>query len=268
MAISHVFNMDCMEGMKKYPDGFFDLAVVDPPYGINITGRHRSQSVQAERERERGGHRSSAELPDRSAVCGSYGRGRPPISRRAVSGYPSTGKKLKVESKFYPVFDDSSPPDAAYFRELRRVSKNQIIWGGNFFLDNLGATNCLIVWDKKRRGLDQADCEIAWTSFNEQNRIFEFRWNGMLQGDMKNKEERIHPTQKPVALYNWCFQRWCKPGSKILDTHLGSGSSRIAAYENNLDFYGYEIDEFYFKLQEDRFEKHRSQMSLFVNEGD
>ena len=135
-------------------------------------------------------------------------------------------------------------------------------------MDNLGATNCLIVWDKKRRGLDQADCEIAWTSFKEQNRIFEFRWNGMLQGDMKNKEERIHPTQKPVALYNWCFQRWCKPGDKILDTHLGSGSSRIAAYENNLDFYGFEIDIYYYEEQEKRFSQHTQQFSLFVDEGD
>lgn len=147
-----------------------------------------------------------------------------------------------------------------------RVSKNQIIWGGNFFLDYLGPAPCMIVWDKKRRGLDQADCEIAWTSFKEQNRIFEFRWNGMLQGDMRHKEERIHPTQKPVALYNWIFQRWCRPGDRILDTHLGSGSSRIAAWENNLDFTGYEIDKVFYDMQEERFQDHIRQLSLFQSE--
>lgn len=171
--------------------------------------------------------------------------------------------KLKIPSTFYHAFDDSSPPDEAYFRELMRVSKNQIIWGGNFFLDKLRATSCFIVWDKKRRGMDQADCEIAWTSFKEQNRIFDFRWNGMLQGDMKHKEERIHPTQKPVALYRWLLDKYAKPGDKILDTHLGSGSSRIAAFESDLDFWGYEIDPVYFELQEKRFEEYTAQQKLF-----
>jgi len=239
-----VYNMDCMEAMRQMPDNAFDLAVVDPPYGISITARHQFKD-------------------GKTPLIG--GGGRPFGGKKHTVERES--KKWSYESTFYHAFDDSSPPDAEYFRELRRVSKNQIIWGGNFFLDYLGAASCLIVWDKKRRGLDQSDCEIAWTSFKEQNRIFEFRWNGMLQGDMKNKEERIHPTQKPVALYNWCFQRWCKPGDKILDTHLGSGSSRIAAYENNLDFCGYEIDKFYYEAQEKRFVQHTSQCNLFV-EGD
>lgn len=110
--------------------------------------------------------------------------------------------------------------------------------------------------------MDQADCEIAWTSFREQNRIFEFRWNGMLQGDMKNKEERVHPTQKPVALYEWIFSRWAKPGDRILDTHLGSGSSRIAAHKAGLDFTGYEIDKYYFDRQEKRYAEFTSQVSF------
>jgi site-specific DNA-methyltransferase (adenine-specific) len=207
----------------------------------------------------------SAELPDRSAVCGSYGRGRPPINRRAVSGGPGTGKKLKVESKFYPVFDDSSPPDAETFRELKRISKKLIVWGGNFFLDNLGPASCMIVWDKKRRGMDQADCEIAWSNLNGQSRIFEYRWNGMLQQNMKEKETRIHATQKPVDLYAYLYTlAKLKPGDKVLDPYLGSGSSRIAAYNAGLDFYGYEIDETYFRLQEERFEKHTSQQNLFL----
>ena len=168
-------------------------------------------------------------------------------------------------SKFYPVFDDSSPPDETYFRELQRVSRNQIIWGGNFFLDHLGRATCMIVWDKKRRGLTQADCELAWTNLPGQSRIFEWKWNGMLQQDMKNKEERIHATQKPVALYKWLYQQFAKPGFKVLDTHLGSGSSRIAAYDAGLDFWGYEISRTYFDLQEERFARHAAQLSLFVD---
>ena len=164
------------------------------------------------------------------------------------------------------MFDDSSPPDAEYFWELERISKRQIIWGGNFFLDYLGAASCLIVWDKGRRGMDQADCEIAWTNLPGQSRVFEFKWNGMLQGDMKNKEQRIHATQKPVALYRWILLHYAKPGDRNLDTHLGSGSSRIAAYDAGLDFVGYEIDKTYFDLQEKRFAEHTSQMNLFLQE--
>lgn len=117
-----------------------------------------------------------------------------------------------------------------------RVSKHQIIWGGNFFLEYLGNASRMIVWDKKRRGMDQADCEIAWTSLPGQNRIFEYRWNGMLQGDMKNKENRIHPTQKPVALYQWILEQFAKSGDKILDTHVGSASSLIACHRAGLKY--------------------------------
>lgn len=172
-------------------------------------------------------------------------------------------KKLKVPSAFYHAFDDSSPPDAEYFRELERVSKRRIIWGGNYF-DGLGPASCWIVWDKKRRGMDQADCELAWTDLPGQPRIFDWKWNGMLQEDMSNKETRIHPTQKPVALYAWIFSRWAKAGDKILDTHLGSGSSRIAAYNAGLDFWGYEIDKVYFDAQEERFATHSAQENLFL----
>ena len=144
------------------------------------------------------------------------------------------------------------------------MSKNQIIWGGNYFLDHLGATECMIFWDKCREGLQFADGEIAWTSFRQPTRRYTFKWNGMLQGDMKNKEDRFHPTQKPVALYRWIFAKFAKPGDKILDTHLGSGSSRIAAWDAGLDFVGYEIDKFYFEKQEERFERHAAQISLFL----
>ena len=165
------------------------------------------------------------------------------------------------------MFDDSSPPDADAFRELKRVSKKLIIWGGNFFLEHLGVTSCMIVWDKGRRGMDQADCEIAWTNLKGQSRIFDYKWNGMLQQDMKNKEVRIHATQKPVSLYMYCYQlAGLKSDDKILDPYLGSGSSRIAAYDMGLDFWGYEIDKTYFDLQEERFARHAAQMSLFIDE--
>lgn len=122
----------------------------------------------------------------------------------------------------------------------------------------------MIFWDKGREGLNFADGEIAWTSFKKPTRRFLFKWNGMLQGDMKNKEERIHPTQKPVALYNWIFQNFANNGDKILDTHMGSQSSRIAAWENNIDYWGCEIDPIFFQEGNERFEKHTSQYSLFV----
>ena len=165
--------------------------------------------------------------------------------------------------KTYKAFDDSHIPDASYFAEVKRVSKNQIMWGGNYFLDNLGATPCLIVWDKRRRGLNFADCEIAWTSFKSPSRIFEFKWNGMLQEDMKEKEKRIHPTQKPVALYEWLLKNYAKEGDKILDTHVGSGSSRIACEKLGFDFVGYEIDEYYWQEQEKRFQTEKWNIPLF-----
>lgn len=165
--------------------------------------------------------------------------------------------------KSYHAFDDSHTPDAEYFSELKRVAKHRIIWGGNYFLDYLGATKCLITWDKGRRGLDFADCEIAWTDLPDQCRIFEWKWNGMLQANMKYKEQRIHPTQKPVALYEWLLDRYAKPGDRILDTHVGSGSSRIACWELGFDFVGCEIDKTYWELQEKRFREWQTQPGLF-----
>lgn len=152
-----------------------------------------------------------------------------------------------------------------YFDELFRVSKNQVIWGGNYFSEEIRRNSqCWLVWDKENGDTKYADCELAWTSFNSAVRVFRFKWQGMLQGDMAHKEGKIHPTQKPVALYTWIYNRYAKPGDKILDTHLGSGSSRIAAYDLGLDFTGYEIDKVYFDLQEERFRNHTAQMNLFI----
>lgn len=146
---------------------------------------------------------------------------------------------------------------------LQRVSRFQIIWGGNFFLDKLKTpATCMIVWDKCRRGMDQADCEIAWTNLPGQSRIFEFKWNGMLQGDMKHKEARFHPTQKPTALYRWILSKYARPGMRILDTHAGSAGSLVAAHEAGLPAWGFEINEIYFRLAAERLEKVKNQISV------
>lgn len=216
------YNMDCMEYMQTLPDKTFDLAVVDPPYGIGENG-------------------SKNHTRGKLAVAKNY---------KAFAG------------------NDTQPPTAMYFEQLIRVSKNQIIFGANHFADKIPkpASSCWIVWDKENGNSDFADCELAWTSFKTAVRIFRFRWQGMLQGNMADKEQRIHPTQKPVALYTWIYQRYAKPGDKILDTHLGSGSSRIAAYDAGLDFVGCEIDPDYFAAQEARYQAHVAQMSLFVGD--
>ena len=204
------YNMDCMEYMRDLPDKAFDLAVVDPPYGIGMDGG-----------------------------CVGY----------------------KGDNVFEKKGWDKSTPGKEYFDELFRVSGNQIIWGGNYFY--LPPTRCFLIWDKGAgfRGRTYAEAELAWTSFDQNVRIFER--DPLCNGDYKGK---IHPTQKPAALYSWIFSRYAKPGDKILDTHLGSGSSRIAAYDAGLDFVGCEIDKDYFKAQEERYQSHIAQMSLFVGE--
>lgn len=214
------YNMDCMEAMQQMPDKCFDLAIVDPPYGIG--------------------------------ECG---------------GKNHTRGKLAVSKDYKPFSgEDKEPPSIEYFQHLVRVSKNQIVFGANHFADRLPnpASSCWIVWDKENGNTDFADCELAWTSFKSAVRIFRYRWQGMLQGNMRDKEIRIHPTQKPVALYEWLLSRYAKPGDKILDTHLGSGSSRIAAYNLGFDFTGYEIDKDYFDAQEKRFEAHTAQLRFII----
>lgn len=151
-------------------------------------------------------------------------------------------------------------PEQEYFNELFRVSRNQIIWGGNYF--NLPPTRCFLVWRKSNiplEGFSMSPVEYAWTSFFRNAAAFEYRSDGAGQ-----EKERIHPTQKPIALYTWIYKNYAKVGDKILDTHLGSGSSRIAAYEMGLDFVGCEIDEDYFKAQEERFAAYAAQENLFL----
>lgn len=206
------YNMDCMDGMREFPDNYFDLAIVDPPYGISAD----------KGAKKRGGHRYA---------------------------------QAATESKIYHVGDwDSAPPDDEYFNELFRVSKNQIIWGGNYY-KQLPPSKGFICWDKRTENISNsyADVEYAWMSNNlGVARMFRFLWSGMLQENMGNKENRIHPTQKPVALYKWILTNYAKPGDKILDTHVGSASSLIACYDLGFDYVGFEIDEGYYRMASER----------------
>lgn len=162
---------------------------------------------------------------------------------------------------------DALPPDKAWFVELQRVSKNQIIWGANHFMQNIWlGSPCWIVWDKMNGDSFYADAELAYTSFNTAVRIFKFKWHGMLQGDMKNKEQRIHPTQKPIALYLWLLQNYAKPGDRILDTHGGSGSSVIACLKMGYEITWIEKDEDYFNAAVQRIRDSQRQQPLFTPE--
>jgi len=151
--------------------------------------------------------------------------------------------------------------DNQYFKEIIRVSKNQIIWGGNYFI--LPISRGWVVWDKQNGDNNFSDCELAWTSFDKILKKFTFRWQGMLQQNMKEKEHRIHPTQKPVQLYKWLLQNYAKEGDKILDTHLGSGSIALACWDLCFDLTGYEIDKEYYDSAMARLERHKDQGQLF-----
>ena len=167
------------------------------------------------------------------------------------------GKSHAANRTDYKQFTNEAPPPE-YFIELKRISKHQIIWGGNFF----GLSGGYICWNK--HGTAFGEAELAYCSKINSVRVFDYTWNGMIQKNMgANKEIRIHPCQKPVALYEWLLRNYAKPGDKILDTHLGSGSSRIAAYNLGFDFVGCEIDKDYFNAQEERFKRHTAQIRLF-----
>lgn len=217
MPISEVYNEDCLIGMKRYPDKYFELAIVDPPYGIGEDGRNNHT---------------------RGVLCNS--------------------KDYKSKSRY-----DNEIPSTEYFKELKRVSVNQIIWGGNYFIEHLDSTPCFIVWDKENGENDFADCELAWSSFNTAVRKVNIKWHGMLQHDMLNKEERIHPNHKPIKLYKWILINYAKEGNKIIDTHMGSQSSRIAAFNMGFDYYGWEIDKEYFDKGNKRFKEQTMQMKIF-----
>ncbi len=147
----------------------------------------------------------------------------------------------------------NAKPTKEYWDELKRVSKNQIVWGANYLIEYLNSTPCVIVWDKNNSG-NFADCEIAFATFTTGAKIFKYTWNGMIQQNMKDKEERIHPTQKPVALYRWLLRNYAKPNDTIFDSHMGSQSSRIACHMEGFDFTGCELDAEYFEQGNQRYE--------------
>lgn len=195
-----------MELMKEYPDGYFDLAIVDPPYGIE--------------------------------------KGFQATSRVAKYGNVALANDLK--------------PNTDYFDELMRISKNQIIWGYNHLSNMLPSTKEFIFWFKHQPVISYSDGELAWTSFTKTAKCFDYPFFGSTGADIL----RIHPTQKPIKLYQWLLDKYAEPGQRILDTHLGSGSSAIAAHYFGCDFVGCEIDEDYFKAAKERFDRETSQMAL------
>lgn len=206
--ISEVRNIDCMEYMKGFPDKFFELAIVDPPYGIG--------------------------------------------DDKLTSGGTWAAKYKKGDASW------DIAPTKEYFNELFRVSKNQIVWGANYFTGYLPPSRCFLIWDKIAHLPTMADCEFAWTSFDMNAKICK-----VLRAGNQTSEDRIHICQKPTKLYKWLLTNYAKDGDKILDTHLGSGSSRIAAYIMGFDFYGCEIDKDYFDAMEKRFKEQTAQQSLF-----
>ena len=201
------YNMDCMEGMKEFPDNYFELAIVDPPYGLIDAGM------------QTGGEKGL--MQDRM------------FHRSAIQKW------------------DIAPSDE-YFTELFRVSQNQIIWGGNYF--KLPPCRCFVIWDKQQPWETFSMCEFAWTSFKAPAKIYtqDNRYSG-----------KIHPTQKPIELYEWLLNKYAKPGDKILDTHVGSASSLIACHRTQHKFVGFEIDETYYQKAKKRLETEQAQMTIF-----
>jgi site-specific DNA-methyltransferase (adenine-specific) len=202
-----------MEGMKKYPDNYFDVAIVDPPYGLGIDGQKES-------------------------ICKN----------------PKHNRKAHTFKSW-----DNAIPKQEYFDELERISKNQIVWGANYFVSHLKhGTKGWVIWDKGQRIVRMSDCELAYSSFNKPTRIITFN-----RGLIAQKGGSIHPTQKPVKLYEWILHNYTQEGDKILDTHLGSGSIAIACHYMNRNLVGYEIDKEYYNNAVKRFNQQTRQITIF-----
>lgn len=216
-----LLHMDCMEYMRGLPDKVFDLAIVDPPYGIDVANNK----------------------------TGTVIRNKSDVDHLEIKDW------------------DKNAPDEMYFHELFRVSKNQIIWGGNYFLDFLGYCKAPIVWDKLNGASLYADGEMAWTSSNKgmprNLKIWRHQWCGAFK-DSERGVQKQHPTQKPIKLYEWLLSNYAKEGDSILDTHLGSGSSAIAAHYAGFNFVGMELDADYYSAAVQRFEKETAQVDMFA----
>lgn len=232
---SHIYNTDCLVGMGQYPDDYFDLAVVDPPYGINAPNM--------------------------------------PMGSKQATGHISTAQKIKkgrlnsggghFANKPLTTLDcnwDQARPGNEYFKELFRISKNQVIFGGNYFTDNLPVSRCWICWDKKQPWDNFSQFEMAWTSFDMPSKMVRISNRGG-----NNDKSRIHPTQKPVPLYNWTFEKFMPEGGKVIDTHLGSGSSRISAdlRLNITELVGFETSELFFKWHQIRWDEYKKTAPVF-----
>lgn len=240
--ISEVTNEDNMLMMSRYPDKFFDLAIVDPPYGINATNMQMGSHPTRSKNDGFGsgpGISTAVKLKGRLNNCGPNSS----LSKRRLN-------KAHIDW-------DNEVPTPEYWAELFRVSKNQIIWGGNYF--PLPPTRCVICWDKMQPWDNFSQWEMAWTSFDKPAALYKYSNTGG-----SNSEVKIHPTQKPYVLYRWLLNKYATKGDKILDTHLGSGSSRMAAWDLEYDFYGTERNEPYFLDQEKRFYKFSIQQKLFA----
>ena len=211
-----ITNEDNMELMARYPDNHFDLAIVDPPYGIDADVKNSQNKVQSKK---------------------------------------SATKSKKYGSQLW----DSNIPTDEYFDELIRISKKQIIWGANYF----GLVGGMIYWHKNVTMPTYSTGELAWVSWLNKLDFVDITWHGMIQHDMSNKETRIHPTQKPVALYKWLLDKYAKQGYKILDTHLGSGSIAIACHDYDFDLTACELDKEYFDKAMQRINNHTAQQKLF-----
>ena len=212
-----ITNEDCMDLMARYEDNYFDLAIVDPPYGIDADKNAHKNGVN----------------------CKANG-----FAEYKLSEW------------------DSNIPDANYFKELFRVSKEQIVWGGNYMTDFLPPSMCWLLWDKGQRNFSFADGELAWTSFNKALRIFEMP-RGTALFDAKNNGGKVHPTQKPVKLYEWLLMNYANEGDKILDTHLGSGSIAIACHNLGYELTGCELDKDYYEAAMKRINEHKQQIRMF-----
>jgi len=254
---------DCMDYLPGFDDGFFDLAIVDPPYGGGSILMQQSSGTSTEGSGN-GSTATSIRQGGRAwsnsyTLRGGAGSTLTPNAKVGRTGgtwatkYQTNGGIFDHDIRHWDI-----APDKDYFDQLFRVSKNQIIWGGNYF--ELPPTRCFVVWRKTNiplRGFTMAPCEYAWTSFNRNAVMFEYTSSGHPGAG------RIHPTQKPVALYEWLLDQFAEPGMRVLDTHVGSGSSAIACKQCGYDFIGFEINDTYYAMASERIEMETRQETIF-----
>jgi len=215
--LNKIYQGDCLAYLVDIPDKFFDCAIIDPPYGTKINKMNF-----------------------------------------VTSGAVKVGGAYRNDYRDHPTNWDEEGLTEQYFKEIQRVSKNQIIFGANNFSNFLPNSRCWVVWDKrteKKYNNDFADCELIWTSFDKPARVIRFLWSGMLQGDMKNKEKRLHPTQKPIFVISELIKMFTKEGDKVIDCFMGTGSTLVACKQLKRDFVGIELHEKYFKIAQERLQQ-------------